>query len=138
MIKYVVSACLAGCNCRYDGSNTVDEEIQALIKEGKALPVCPEQLGGFATPRIPFELVGDRAYRKDGVDITERMEDGVIEAEKLVKLAGCTHAILQPRSPSCGFGSIYDGSFTGDQIEGHGLFAQRLIDMGLTVSSAKQ
>lgn len=137
MIKYVVSACLAGCNCRYDGANTANEDVQLLIKEGQAIPVCPEQLGGFSTPRIPFELVADRAYRQDGVDITEKMGAGVTEAEKLVQLAGCTHAILKSRSPSCGSGTIYDGSFSGDTIEGNGLFAQRLIDMGIHVTSAE-
>ena len=137
MIKYVVSACLAGCNCRYDGASNVDEDVQLLIKEGKALPVCPEQLGGFPTPRTPFELVGDRAYRKDGVDITEFMEDGVTEASKLVELAGCTHAILKSKSPSCGVGTIYDGTFSGVTMDGNGLFAERLLSMGLEVSCSE-
>ena len=137
MIKYVVSACLAGCNCRYDGGNTANEEVQQLIKEGKAMALCPEQMGGFQTPRIPFELVGDRAYRSDGVDITEAMDHGVEEGAKLVELAGCTHAILQSRSPSCGFGKVYDGSFSSELTEGNGLFAQKLISMVLSVSCAE-
>ena len=134
MIKYVVSACLAGCNCRYDGKNTANEEIQQLIKDGTAIALCPEQMGGFSTPRTPFELVGDRAYRVDGVDITERMGFGVEEGARLVEMAGCTHAILKSRSPSCGVGTIYDGSFSSETIDGNGLFAQKLINMGLSVS----
>jgi uncharacterized protein YbbK (DUF523 family) len=135
MIEYVVSACLAGCKCRYDGEHTANEEVQQLIKEGRALPLCPEQLGGFETPRTPFELKNGQAITKDGVDITEKMMNGVHEASKLVALAGCTKAILKSRSPSCGAGIIYDGSFSGVKIEGNGLFAEKMLSMGLEVTS---
>ncbi|SIN90603.1 DUF523 domain-containing protein [Halodesulfovibrio marinisediminis] len=133
-MEYVVSACLAGCNCRYDGGNTANEHVQQLIREGRALPLCPEQLGGFPTPRTPFELKNGRAISKDGVDITEQMLQGVEEATKLVELAGCTKAILKSRSPSCGAGIIYDGSFSGVKIAGNGLFAERMLAMGLEVT----
>ncbi|WP_157471298.1 DUF523 domain-containing protein [Halodesulfovibrio spirochaetisodalis] len=135
MIEYVVSACLAGCKCRYDGEATASEQVQQLVREGRALPVCPEQLGGFPTPRIPFELLNGRAVSKDGQDITDQMNRGVEEAYKLVELAGCTKAILQARSPSCGKGVIYDGSFSGTKISGNGLFAAKLLEMGLDVTS---
>jgi uncharacterized protein YbbK (DUF523 family) len=135
MLEYVVSACLAGCKCRYDGNDNTNEHVQQLIREGRALPVCPEQLGGFPTPRTPFELKDGRAVSKDGEDITERMQIGVEEATKLVELAGCTKAILKSRSPSCGARIIYDGSFSGVKIEGNGLFAARMLSMGLEVSS---
>ncbi|WP_430734765.1 DUF523 domain-containing protein [Halodesulfovibrio aestuarii] len=134
MIEYVVSACLAGCHCRYDGKHTANEQVQQLIREGRAMPVCPEQLGGFSTPRMPFELKEGRAISKDGEDITEKMQHGVEEATNLVKLAGCTKAILKSRSPSCGVGIIYDGSFSGAKIEGNGLFAARMLSMGLKVT----
>lgn len=135
MIEYVVSACLAGCKCRYDGEHSANEQVRQLIKEGRALPVCPEQLGGFATPRTPFELKDGRAISQDGTDITDRMQQGVDEGAALVELAGCTKAILKSRSPSCGFGIIYDGTFSGTRIEGNGMFAQKLISMGLSISS---
>lgn len=135
MIEYVVSACLAGCKCRYDGKDNANQHVQQLVREGRALPVCPEQLGGFPTPRTPFELNDGRAISKDGADITERMQHGVEEAAKLVEMAGCTKAILKSRSPSCGADIIYDGSFSGVKIEGNGLFAARLLSMGLKVAS---
>ena len=134
MIEYVVSACLAGCRCRYDGEHNANEQVMQLVREGRALPLCPEQLGGFPTPRVPFELKENRAVSQDGTDITEKMQRGVEEAAALVKLAGCTKAILKSRSPSCGVGIIYDGTFSGVRIEGNGMFAQKLIAMGLEVS----
>lgn len=137
MMEYVVSACLAGCNCRYDGGNNENETVLELIKNGQALPVCPEQLGGFPTPRTPFELQNGKAISKDGNDITEQMHRGVEEAVHLVQLAGCKKAILQPRSPSCGAGIIYDGSFSGKKIKGNGLFAAKLIKLGLEVTTAE-
>lgn len=135
MLEYVVSACLAGCRCRYDGEHNANDQVKQLVQEGRALPLCPEQLGGFPTPRVPFELKGNRAISKDAADITEKMQRGVEEGAALVKLTGCTKAILKSRSPSCGAGTIYDGTFSGILIEGNGMFAQKLIAMGLEVSS---
>ncbi|UZP66445.1 DUF523 domain-containing protein [Desulfovibrio mangrovi] len=133
MPEYVVSACLAGCHCRYDGEATPDERVLQLIREGKALPLCPEQLGGLPTPRPPFELLDGRAVDCNGNDITPAMLRGVEEAMHLVQLAGCTKAVLKSRSPSCGFGTIYDGTFSGTRITGNGLFADRLHKAGLIV-----
>lgn len=133
MIEYVVSACLAGCHCRYDGEAASDERVVQLVREGRALPLCPEQMGGLATPRPPFELSGGYALDAEGNDLTPRMLRGVEEAMRLVELAGCRMAILKSRSPSCGFGTVYDGTFTGTRIEGNGLFADRLHRAGLIV-----
>ncbi|GFM34619.1 DUF523 domain-containing protein [Desulfovibrio subterraneus] len=133
MPEYVVSACLAGCHCRYDGNSTPDERVMQLVREGRALPVCPEQLGGLPTPRPPFELSNGRAMDSDGTDITAAMLKGVDEAMHLVQLAGCTKAVLKSRSPSCGFGIIYDGTFSGTRIAGSGLFAERLHLAGIAV-----
>jgi len=134
-MEYVVSACLAGCHCRYDGKTTPDEHVLELVRQGRALPLCPEQLGGLPTPRSPFELLRGCALDRDGNDITPAMLHGVEEAMHLVRLAGCTRAILKSRSPSCGFGIIYDGTFSGVQVAGNGLFAERLHREGLTVES---
>jgi uncharacterized protein YbbK (DUF523 family) len=109
----IVSACLAGLRCRYDGSKKACEAVMRLVAEGKAIPVCPEQLGGLPTPRLPAEIRGGRVVRQDGVDVTAEFSRGAEEVLKLAKLAGATTAILKARSPSCGSGKIYDGSFTG-------------------------
>lgn len=106
-----------------------------LVREGRALPVCPEQLGGLPTPRPPFELCNGKAVDRDGTDITAAMLKGVDEAMHLVQLAGCTKAVLKSRSPSCGFGIIYDGTFSGTRITGNGLFAERLHRAGITVET---
>ena len=135
MIEYIVSACLAGCNCRYDGGNNRSEKVVQLVQQGRALPVCPEQLGGLSTPRPPFEIVDARAVDKNGNDITEQMQRGAEEALALAKMAGCTKAILQLRSPSCGVGRIYDGTFSGVLIEGNGMFAQQILNAGIVIES---
>ncbi len=135
MIEYVVSACLVGCHCRYDGESSPDERVVELVRQGRALPLCPEQLGGLPTPRPPLELCGGRAVDAQGLDMTAAMERGVEEAVRLVMLAGCTRAVLKARSPSCGFGTIYDGTFSGARIAGNGLFAARLHACGLMVST---
>jgi uncharacterized protein YbbK (DUF523 family) len=119
----IVSACLAGIRCRYDGAGKPCEAVIRLVAEGKAMPVCPEQLGGLTTPRVPAELKGGKVIRKDGIDVSEEFNRGAQEALKLAQLAGAKEAILKSRSPSCGVGKIYDGSFNGTLIEGDGVFA---------------
>lgn len=132
-IQYIVSACLADCKCRYDGSSTPDATVMQLIREGRALPVCPEQLGGLATPRPPAERRVDAILGNDGTDCTQAFINGAEETVKLALLAGCTTAILKSRSPSCGFGMIYDGTFSGRLINGNGIAAEKLAAAGLTV-----
>jgi uncharacterized protein YbbK (DUF523 family) len=120
----IVSACLAGVACRYDGAAKPSEKVIRLVAEGKALPVCPEQLGGLPTPRAPAEIIGNRVIRKDGVDVTEAFLRGAREALKLASLVRAKSVILKARSPSCGFGKIYDGSFTDTLTDGNGVFAE--------------
>ncbi len=98
----IVSACLAGLHCRYDGGEKSNAEVIRLVAEGKAIPVCPEQLGGLTTPRLPCEIVNGRVMRKDGVDVTAEFERGAQDALTLAKLAGASEAILKAKSPSCG------------------------------------
>jgi uncharacterized protein YbbK (DUF523 family) len=131
----IVSACLANINCRYDGGTKPCEMVIRLVTEGKAIPVCPEQLGGLTTPRLPAERQGKRVIRKDGVDLTMEFDRGAQEAFKIVKLVGAKSVILKARSPSCGFGRIYDGSFTGRLVDGDGVFAKLCIDNRIYVSS---
>jgi uncharacterized protein YbbK (DUF523 family) len=134
----IVSACLAGLQCRYDGAGKPNEKIIHLVAEGKAVPVCPEQLGGLPTPRLPAEIRDGRVYRKDGVDVTVEFQRGAREAFKLAKLVGARNAVLKAKSPSCGCGKIYDGSFRGVLVEGDGLFAQLCMNDGMMVRTEEE
>ena len=128
--QYVVSACLAGESCRYDGGCSPCPAVQALVRTGQALPVCPEVLGGLPTPRVPSEIRGGRVVAKDGTDVTGAFTCGAEEALRLALENGCTAAILKARSPSCGCGRIYDGTFTHTLVDGDGLFAALLRKKG--------
>jgi uncharacterized protein YbbK (DUF523 family) len=134
----IVSACLAGITCRYDGAAKPCEAVIRLVAEGQAVPLCPEQLGGLPTPRPPAEIIGSRVIRKDGVDVTAQFTRGALEALKLARLVGAKTAILKSRSPSCGFGKIYDGSFTGRLAEGSGLFAELCKQAGIDVKTEEE
>ncbi|MBG0777247.1 MAG: DUF523 domain-containing protein [Desulfovibrionaceae bacterium] len=131
--RTIVSACLAGIFCRYDGSTRANAKVVNLIRRGEALPVCPEQLGGLPTPRPPCERRGDRVLNSEGCDVTAPFARGAEEALRLARLAGCTRAVLQSRSPSCGLGRIHDGSFRGRLVDGNGVFAALLLENGFTV-----
>ena len=102
---------------------------------GQALPVCPEVLGGLPTPRVPSEIRGGRVVAKDGTDVTGAFTCGAEEALQLALENGCTAAILKARSPSCGSGEIYDGSFTGTRVPGEGVFARMAREAGLEIWS---
>ncbi|MCF7886544.1 MAG: DUF523 domain-containing protein, partial [Candidatus Marinimicrobia bacterium] len=129
----IVSACLAGIECAYDGKNRLNKKVRKLVKQGKAIPVCPEQLGGLPTPRIPSERAKDKVVNKNGVDITENFRKGAREALKIAQLVDCKCAILKSRSPSCGYGKIYDGTFSNTLINGNGVFADLLVEQGIKI-----
>ena len=132
----IVSACLAGYRCRYDGKIVPDEEIVALMKRGEAIPVCPEIMGGLPCPRVPAERTADgtRVIAKDGRDLTDAYRRGAEETLRMARLYGCDRAVLKARSPSCGYGQIYDGSFSGTLREGSGVAAELLAENGITVT----
>lgn len=134
----IVSGCLAGLICRYDGTAKPYEKVIRMVAEGKTIPLCPEQLGGLPTPRISAETRGNKVIRKDGVDITEEFQCGAQEALKLAKLIGASTAILKARSPSCGFGQVYDGSFTGTLIGGNGIFAELCKNNGIEIKTEEE
>ncbi len=134
----IVSACLANLRCRYDGAAKPCDEVIRLVSEGKAIPVCAEQLGGLPTPRAPAEISGDRVIREDGVDVTDAFSRGAQEALKIAKLVGAKSAILKARSPSCGSGKIYDGSFTGKLVDGDGVFADLCKNNGMDVKTEEE
>jgi len=134
----LVSGCLADIKCRYDGEAKPCEKVIRLVAKGKAIPVCPEQLGGMPTPRYPAEIKGDKVIRNDGVDISEEFKRGAQEALKIAKLVGARTAILKARSPSCGYGKIYGGSFSGTLIDGNGIFAELCKKNGIEVKTEEE
>lgn len=132
-MKIMVSACLLGCSCRYDGRSKADERVLALNTCHTLIPVCPEQLGGLSTPRLPAEIQGERVIRRDGADVTAEYSKGAREALRLYRLLGCDAAILKARSPSCGKGCIYDGTFSGSLTEGSGVTAALFQQNGVRI-----
>lgn len=124
------SACLLGINCRYDGQNKLNQKIIELAKKELLIPVCPEQLGGLSTPREGPEITGDgsevldgkaKVITKTGKDVTENFIRGAKETLELAILLNIKEAILKQKSPSCGCGKIYDGTFSGNLIKGDGV-----------------
>ena len=135
-MNLLISACLLGVSCRYDGkTKPLDEKILMKLKEKHHLiPICPEIMGGLPTPRIPAEIADDRrVLRRDGVDITSEYEKGAHEALRLAKFFGCTTAILKARSPSCGRDVIYDGTFSDTLTEGDGITAELFRKNGIRI-----
>jgi uncharacterized protein YbbK (DUF523 family) len=133
---YIVSACLCGINCKYNGRNNLNPAVLKLVKEGKAIPVCPEQLGGLPTPRIPSERKNGKVINKEGIDVTKNFQDGSNEVLKLCKELNIKTCILKSKSPSCGYGEIYDGNFNGTLVKGNGVLTDMLIDNGIEVISS--
>lgn len=134
-MRYVVSGCLAGLSCRYDGGSKPCEAVRRLVEEGRAVTACPESLSGLPVPRPPCEQRDGRVIMRTGEDVTAAFEKGAERAMRIVREHGCTAAILKARSPSCGFGEIYDGSFTGATCKGEGIWALRLREAGLALYS---
>lgn len=132
-MKLLVSACLLGVCCRYDGASKAHPLARALALRHDLVPVCPEQLGGLATPRPPAERCGGMVRTREGTDVTAQYRRGAEETLRLARLLGCEAAVLKERSPSCGRGEIYDGSFTGTRIPGDGVTAELLTAHGITV-----
>lgn len=132
-MNILVSACLLGVNCRYNGKGELCGKLQELMKKHHLIPVCPEQLGGLPTPRIPAERVQDRVLTQRGEDVTAQYEKGAGETAGLAGLFGCRCAILKERSPSCGSGRIYDGTFSRKLTDGDGVAAALLKKQGLRV-----
>lgn len=134
----IVSACLTGVNCKWNGKSKSCQKIMELVKNGKAIPVCPEQLGGLATPRSPSEQREDKVFTKDGIDVTMQFERGAKKALEMAKNNHCNKAILKARSPSCGCGKIYDGTFSGKVVDGDGIFTKILKNNNIEVITEEE
>lgn len=132
-MNILVSACLMGLPVRYDGRDNERSDILALMDRHHLIPVCAEVFGGLPTPRVPAERKENRVINKFGKDVTQEYVRGAEEIVRLSALYGCTIAILKEKSPSCGHGKIYDGTFSRTLTDGDGVLTERLVQMGIRV-----
>ncbi len=133
--KVLVSACLLGTPCRYDGKAKPNEAVIDLSKKYELIPICPEVDGGLPTPRLPCEVYGDQVIREDGINMTAFFQKGAEIALKIAKENGCKLAVLKEKSPSCGSHYRYNGLFQKTLVEGSGIAAKLLKENGITVLS---
>ena len=132
-MKIMVSACLLGENCKYNGGNNYSEKLANFTMGHTVIPVCPEVLGGLPIPRSSCEIVDGVVLNKDGKSFDDEYHKGADLALQIAKKENVDLMILQSRSPSCGVNQIYDGTFSGNKIEGHGVFASLAINEGYKV-----
>ncbi len=134
----LVSACLAGLPCRWNGEHRSDEAVVRLVRAGRAVLICPEQSGGLPTPREAAEIAGGRVLTKSGRDFTAAFELGARIALEVARTYGCRRAILKSRSPSCGVDTVYDGTFSGTVVAGDGVAAALLRKNGIDVVTEEE
>ena len=141
---YIVSACLLGQNCKYNGGNNRNEDVVEFCRTHKYVTVCPESAGRLPSPRPPAEKVGSKIMDKNGKDLTEAFirgaEISLKSCMEMARLSGeeIEGAILKANSPSCGVGHIYDGTFSGTLTEGNGVFAGMLRRLGIETITEKE
>ena len=133
----LVSACLLGENCKYNGGNNLNERVLRYLAGHEIIPVCPEMLGGLPSPRKPVEWRDGHAVTRDGDDWTAEFRLGVARAMALIGYRPIDLAILQSRSPTCGVKQVYDGTFTGRKIPGQGALAKALAERGIPLMDAE-
>ena len=131
-MKIMVSACLAGENCKYSGGNNLNEKVLHLLEENEVIKVCPEQLGGLPTPRVPSEICDGVVMTKDGRNVDMEFRNGAEKSLEIALREKPDLIILQSRSPSCGIKQRYDGTFSGKLVDQPGVTAQLLLDSGFT------
>ena len=136
-MKILVSACLLGKNCKYNGGNNLNQNVLDFIEGHEVIGVCPEQLGGLSTPRLPAEIVEGVVTNKEGISVDAEFRKGAQTALAAALENKVDLAILQSRSPSCGVKEIYDGSFSGKKIKGQGVFTRLLAEHGIKVLDAE-
>ena len=143
----MVSACLCGENCKYNGGNNKSEKVLNFIKDKEVIYVCPEELGGLSTPREPAEIIGtskgvingcDKIKTYTGIDVTVEFLNGAVKTLEIAKKNDIKLAILKAKSPSCGKGLVYDGTFSGSKIIGNGVTAELLIENGVKVLTEEE
>ncbi len=131
--RLLVSACLLGENCKYNGGNNKNDAVIALWQDFEIIPVCPETFGGLPIPRVPSEIIGERVCSKDGADLTAEFLSGAEKTLYIANEKNALFALLKERSPSCGKGRVYDGSFSGALVSGNGITADLLMKRGIMV-----
>ena len=136
-MRIIVSACLLGENCKYNGGNNRNERVLRYVQGHEVIPVCPEVMGGLSCPRKPVEWHEGRVLTRDGDDYTQNFRQGVQQVLDIIGGRQIDLAILQSRSPTCGVKQIYDGTFTGTRIPGMGLLAKTLHELGIPLMDAE-
>ena len=132
-MKIMVSACLLGDNVKYNGGNNKNDGLIKFLDDYEVIKVCPECLGGLPIPRVPSEILGNKVYNKDGVDVTDKFLLGALKTLEIAKDNNIKVAILKRNSPSCGSGMVYDGTFTKKLINGNGKTAELLQENGIVI-----
>ena len=135
-MRVLVSACLLGQKCKYNGGDNFSETVAAFVRSHEAIPVCPELAGGLSVPRSPCEIVNGVVMNRDGENVDGAFRAGAAACVAIAKEKQIDLAILQSRSPSCGVDEIYDGTFSGRKIKGSGVFAAMLRENGFKVLDA--
>lgn len=136
-MKVVVSACLLGENCKYNGGNNKSPVILEYLRGKDVIPVCPEVLAGLGTPRVPIEISGERVVTREGKDVTAALKGAVAQILRQLSEEDVKCVILKSRSPTCGVKQVYDGSFTGKLVDGMGVLARALGEAGYRVIDAE-
>lgn len=136
--KIIVSACLLGENCKYNGTNNKNENVIKLSEYFELIPVCPECFGNLTIPRAPSEIKDGRVYSKNGEDVTENFIIGAEHTLYIAREKNCPAAVLKERSPSCGSGCIYDGTFSDTLTNGNGITADLLLKNDIAVYGENQ
>ena len=132
-MKIGISACLAGDRVRYDGTDKMEQELLKILKDHELIKICPEMAAGFPVPRESLEIKDGKVYSSGGKDVTKKLQKGAVKSLEMIM--DCDMVILKERSPSCGVYRIYDGSFSGKLIEGHGMFTQLCLEHNIPVYS---
>ena len=136
-MKVLVSACLLGENCKYNGGNNWNPAVAEFVKDKEVLPICPEMLAGMGCPRTPIEIVDGVLMDRNGNSVEGAMQEALASVMEMIRQEAIQCAVLQSRSPTCGVNQVYDGSFAGKLIAGSGKFAQALKNAGYQVIDAE-
>lgn len=136
--KILVSACFLQEGYKYDGGANINEEIKRLALKYDFILICPEVFGGLGTPRLPSEILNDKVINNKNEDVTKEFMTGALKALEMAKANGCKKAVLKAKSPSCGKGVIYDGTFTHTKKSGNGIACQLLLDNGIEVYTEEE
>lgn len=137
-INVLISSCLLGINCKYNGGNNLIDKLDLLKSKCNLIPFCPESIGGLTTPRTPSEIINNKVINKLGVDVSNEYAEGAVSALNVCKFYDIKYAILKSNSPSCGFGKIYDGTFSSKLVKGNGITANLLSENKIVVYNENQ